>query len=74
MKKIAYSRHALERMEQRGITREYVRQALRGPYAKVVDSRPGKREITTRLKDRNLCVVVNENADRFFVITTYWEG
>lgn len=60
-------------MEQRGITREYLRQALEGPYKKVIQLGPGKKEITTELKGRNLSVVTNEDQNRFFVITAYWE-
>ncbi len=60
-------------MEQRGITREYVRQALEGPYISKKPEGPGKTKISARCRSKTLFVVFNKNPTRYFVITTYWD-
>jgi hypothetical protein len=68
-----FSRHALEKMEERGITREEVEAALARPAGLPTPGQPGSIWIWGHAGSRILKVCVRVN-DRQFVITAAWPG
>lgn len=68
-----FSRHALEKMAQRGITREEVEAALARPAGHPTPGQPGTIWIWGHAGSRILKVCVRVH-DRQFVITAVWPG
>jgi hypothetical protein len=73
IKKVVFHRHALEQMERRAISREYVRQAFQGPHKTVANSSSGKKKIVANLRGRDLCVIYGLTATEYNVVTAWWD-
>jgi hypothetical protein len=72
-KPIIYEAHALNRMAQRGVTREHVAASVRRPNA----SRPAKRKGARRLERsfsarRRLVVIAEEGANFIRLVSVWW--
>ncbi len=69
-KRVVYTRHAPERLAQRGITFEEVRHCVLNPDRELVED--GVRKAIKKMNDRVLIVVYRfENDDTILVITAY---
>ncbi len=66
--KIRYTLHAIERMKQRGISREEVETCLNNPD-KIIKDKESK--YIKKLNDKALIVVFRMEADVIIVITAY---
>lgn len=71
--KLELSDHAKERLKQRRITRQQVRDALASGEFLGVDLR-GRRMVGKKVRGRILIVVYITAAGGFLVITAYWKG
>lgn len=70
MKKLVFIQRALDRMEERGITKELIRDAL--DQSSGIESNDGMRKIAQRFIDGKLIrVVYEEGPDAIVVITVY---
>ncbi|WP_148678869.1 DUF4258 domain-containing protein [Aeropyrum pernix] len=67
--KIFYTLHALERLRQRGITREQVEQCLREPDK--IEELEGLYRCIKRLNDKVLVTIYKEFQDRIMIITAF---
>ena len=66
--KIRYTLHAIERMRQRGISREEVKVCLNNPD-KIIEGKESK--CVKKLNNKALIVVYRMEADAIIVITAY---
>ncbi len=72
--RVVYSRHARQRMKQRGITERDVEQCLSN-YFQSTSNKEGKTTYLSHVAGRTLKVVVrplHDSDDGTFVITTAW--
>ena len=67
--KIVYTLHALERLRQRGITREQVEQCIR--ESDKTEKLEGLHEFIKRLNDKVLVVIFKESGGRIIIITAF---
>ena len=71
MKKVIFIKHALDRMEERCITQEQVKTALK--CNGIIDSKNEKRKIAQRLiEERLLRVVYEEEGSEIIVVSAYF--
>ena len=66
--KIRYTLHAIERMKQRGISREEIETCLNNPD-KIIEGKESK--CVKKLGDKALIVIYRMEADTIIVITAY---
>ncbi len=74
-KRIEYSRHALQQMQDRGITEVQARWLLTHGKPCQATSRPGRetrRAMCGLVGSKEAKAVYLENADRIFVVTVMW--
>ena len=71
--KLEISDHAQDRLRQRRITRQQVRDALAGGEPIGVDLR-GRRMVRKKIRGRYLIVVYLTVIGGFLLITAYWKG
>jgi len=70
MKRLIFVQHALDRMDERGITKELVIDILN--HAESIDSNDEKRKVAQRFIDGKLLRVIYEDeTDAIIVITVY---
>ena len=70
MKRLIFAQHALDRMDERGITKELVIYILN--HAESIDSNDEKRKVAQRFIDGKLLRVIYEDeTDEIIVITVY---
>ncbi len=67
--KIVYTLHALERLRQRGITREQVEQCIREPDK--IEKLEGLHRCIKRLNNKVLVAIYKESRDRIIIITAF---
>lgn len=70
-----FSRHCLERMSERGITKDDVRAAINRPIGDPDAANRGNIVITGLAMNRRLlCVVCCEELDDLRIISVYWSN
>lgn len=71
--KIEYSEHALERMSEREVSKEYVEQAVRGPHSDV-PAKNGRRHIYATLRGgkRLRVTYAKSGENKIFVFSVAW--
>jgi arginine repressor len=71
-KRIRYQEHALQRLAERGISKDQVSRTLREPDAVRTAKRMGARRFEKAMSKRNrLVVIAEETANEFMVISTW---
>ena len=72
---VILTRHARERMRQRGITKRYIEIALADPDATMPGVQPGTFRIHKRMPDGNtLQVIYKPKPEGALIITAAWRG
>jgi hypothetical protein len=71
-KRIRYQDHALQRLVERGISRDQVSQTLRRPDTEREANRPGARRFEKSISKRIRIVVIAEETTHEFVVITAW--
>lgn len=69
---ISFSRHALERMEQRGVTEQMVREAINAPDVRAPGKGLARYRVHKRFGRRNLRVIYEEAHGVYRVVTVFW--
>lgn len=72
MKPVVYTRHAEERMQERGVTSEQVEAAIRDPHTTLPDGKSLKVKYIGLVNGRNLKVVVDPTGPENVVVTVAW--
>lgn len=71
--KLEYSRHAIERMRERGIKRVEVKDAVVNGQQRTVQ-RDGSIECKYLKGGKKLIVIYSQNKENYKIITTYYEN
>lgn len=71
-KKVVYTRHALERMKQRNISRALVEETVRHADKRIF-RKDARIQALKEFPQGVLKVIYTEEETRFLIITTYWE-
>ena len=72
-KPLRYEIHALERMQDRGVSREQVTKTVRHPSTNRVTRRKGAKRLERQLSPRKrLAVIVEEEKGFIRIISVFW--
>jgi hypothetical protein len=72
MQRFIYTRHALKRMKQRGVTFDHIRATFRYPNRRRPGNLPRTNKLWKEIEGRTCFVVVELKGEEIIVITTGW--
>ncbi len=72
-KPLRYEKHALKRMQERGVSRDQVKRTVHRPLANRPARRDGARRLEQKMSARKrLAVIVEEDKGFFRVVSAFW--
>jgi hypothetical protein len=72
-KPIHFDDHAIQRMQQRGVSRDQVLKAVRDPHRSRTPKRAGARRFERKFSSkRRLAVIADETSSQIIVISVFW--
>ncbi len=74
MKPIRYAAHAIERMQERGLTRAETESVVRDPAITLPSRRYGRHDVIGYVRGRAIRIVYVESAEALWIITVMLVG